>query len=699
MKATRFRVQNFRNVDDSGWIPLEAVTAFVGRNESGKTTLLKALHKFNPGSPEAYNPQREFPRDRYTSDYIKSRSSDRRWPVCSVKFDLSDDDRAEIDKLGGDDQVVPESVVATRYYGGQITFEYEPALTVGVVSPESMLAALETFATNAGQLEVEEGEPEGAATAQPAELVSWARGLQERLRADDDLSSDVGVQCLTDLLEGADARTQQSTEALIEELRGVAQPSLERAKRNLMARQIDSPLESRLPVFIYFEDYGILDSAIWLPSFLRDLERDPTAARVRTINAMFSHVGLDPAEIARLGTPQSTRMRAQGEEPTRAQMEADQEGIERRAILLNAASTDISRRFSEWWSQRRHKIRYHADGEYFRIWIADELRPDVEIELESRSKGFQWFLSFYLVFLVESEDGHKDAILLLDEPGLHLHPTAQQELIGFFETLSETNQIAYTTHSPFLIDGEHLHRVRPVTEDESGHSTVTTEEWPENRDTIFPLQAAAGYAMIQSLFAHRKNVLVEGLSDFYYLHALSQQCSATGRATLPEDIYITPCGGVRNVSRLASLFLGHDARPLVILDGDDAGRARQNALLRDLYAGHDLGIVMLDDVLGRPGQEVEIEDILGDEVLLDGLGALIGEAISLADDDPAASLPSRAEAAAQRQGAELPEHWKAAVARHLVSSWAERRMTLPDDVLDRAAVMFAEINRRFDALD
>jgi AAA15 family ATPase/GTPase len=46
-------VQNFRNVDDSDWIGLERVTAFVGRNESGTTTLFKALHEFNPATPES----------------------------------------------------------------------------------------------------------------------------------------------------------------------------------------------------------------------------------------------------------------------------------------------------------------------------------------------------------------------------------------------------------------------------------------------------------------------------------------------------------------------------------------------------------------------------------------------------------------------------------------------------------------------
>ncbi len=49
-----FKVTNFRNIDDSGWIPMERVTALVGRNESGKTALLKALHEFNAASQEPF---------------------------------------------------------------------------------------------------------------------------------------------------------------------------------------------------------------------------------------------------------------------------------------------------------------------------------------------------------------------------------------------------------------------------------------------------------------------------------------------------------------------------------------------------------------------------------------------------------------------------------------------------------------------
>lgn len=60
LRAVRYRVENFRNIDDSGWISLERVTAFVGRNESGKTALLKALHKFNPAIAEPYSHSANF---------------------------------------------------------------------------------------------------------------------------------------------------------------------------------------------------------------------------------------------------------------------------------------------------------------------------------------------------------------------------------------------------------------------------------------------------------------------------------------------------------------------------------------------------------------------------------------------------------------------------------------------------------------
>ena len=552
MKAIRFRVQNFRNIDDSDWITLEKITAFVGRNESGKTSLLKALHKFNPAMQEPYDAQREFPRDRYTSDYVSSGSKGEDWPVCSVEFDISEELRIEIGKLLEENGESPQKVTATRYYDGTLKLEYAPEIEEKPLSPEPVLSALDAFAKSARRLEAPDADEEEATAEQRTELISWATEWRDAFKDEDDLRSNEEAERLARLSDEVETWSNPQTADMVETLQDAVAPVLDAAKKLSVLDQIDEMITSNLPVLIYFENYGILDSAIWLPRFLEDLEQNVTHPRVRTVNAMFKHVGLNPRDIAELGDGEARRMQEQGDEPTPEQIATDQQRMEERAIKLNSASIDISNKFSKWWPQRRHKIRYHADGDLFRIWVTDNLREDVEIEFEARSKGFQWFFSFYLVFLVESDDGHKDAILLLDEPGLHLHPTAQQGLIAFFERLSEKNQLAYTTHSPFLIDGEHLHRIRPVKEDDTGHSRITAETWPEDRETIFPLQAAAGYAMLRELFQHRKNVLVEGMTDFYYLQALSQQCAKSGRMSLSDDIYIGISSIWLDISSLSS---------------------------------------------------------------------------------------------------------------------------------------------------
>lgn len=691
LTATQFQVLNYRNIDDSGWIPLERVTAFVGRNEAGKTALLKALHKFNPATEEPYNAQREFPRDRFTAEYRDGGD----WPVCRVEFELSPEFRTELgERLNG--AGIPQKAILTRYYDGSLEYEYDTEVSDDPVDPAELVTALDRFAKGARRLAAPAEEQEETTQALRTKLAKWADGKKDAAGKLQDLRTEKGVQLLGQVRQESNAHAQPASADLVETLQAALDDLRGRAETPPIPQQLDEAIEEELPVFIYFENYGILDSAVYLPRFLEDLAVGPEEPRVRTINAMFKHVQLTAQEISDLGREEAEEAKAAGQPVTPEMIARDQERKELRSVKLNSASLDISKKFSKWFGQRRHKIRYQADGPYFRIWVSDDRRPDVDIELESRSKGFQWFFSFYLVFLVESDEGHKDAILLLDEPGLHLHPTAQQELMSFFETLSEDNPIVYTTHSPFLIDGERIHRIRPVTEDETGHSRISVDSWPEDRETIFPLQAAAGYAMVRGLFQHKKNVLVEGMSDYLYLHALNLLCYALGRQGLPEDIYITPCGGTKLVGHIASLFLGQDVRPVVLLDGDDAGRARRDALMKELYAGHEKAVLMLSDVLGQ--EECETEDIIGEATILPVLKDVAGKKFTLNQDDRGkGSLVAQIKSAAERHGVGLPDGWKPEVARRIVVAWstADPR-DMPTDILDRAEALFTELTGHFD---
>lgn len=690
MRALAFRVQNYRNVEDSGWIGLDRVTALVGRNESGKTTLLKALHKFNPATAEPYNGQRDFPRDRFTTEFRNPAD----WPVCSVEFALEGTVADVVAGILGGADAVPKKATCTRYYDGRLTVAFEPEVPTKAVLADPIMTALTAFSRAARRLEAPSPDAEEATKAERAALLDWASGWREKLKGAADLRGEAGLGSLTTLKHEIDSRSSPRTAEMLDDLNEPVEAALDDAKQPDPAAAARAAVAASIPVFIYFENYGILDSAVWLPRFVDDEKRTPNDARIRTINAMFRHVGLSAEDLKALGVERAAQARQQGQPVTPAIEADDQRRKEERAIKLSSASSAITRKFGEWWSQRRHRIRYDADGDFFRIWVSDNRRPDVEIELESRSKGFQWFLSFYLVFLVESDDGHKDAILLLDEPGLNLHPTAQQELIAFLENLSSRNQLIYSTHSPFLIDGQNLQRIRPVVEGDDGHSRVSPPGmWPQDRETIFPLQAAAGYAMLRGLLTHHDNVLVEGMTDYYLLRALSDHCRKAGLKTLPESMHIVPCGGVPMVGKLASLFLGEGARALVLLDGDKAGRDAKASLYRDLYRGNESAVLLLDEVLG--GTDMEIEDIIGEEVFLAAVNAALGLSLTLEPEDRATGGASKVVGAtAKRLGVQMPDGWKVTAILHLVREWAEGREAPAADAMQRAAKLFAALQAR-----
>ena len=301
MKAIRFRVQNFRNIDDSDWIALEKVTAFVGRNESGKTSLLKALHKFNPATPEPYDPQREFPRDRYARDYVSNGSNGEDWPVCSVEFEIPEELQIEIGELLEEDGKPPEKVTATRYYDDSLKFEYSSTIEEEPLAPEPVLNALEAFASSARRLEAPNPSQEEYTAQQRTELANWATGWKDKLKVVVNLRGDEGANLLTELRMDVEHWSNPQTADMIEALQQAVEPVLDVAKKGQVIDQIDEKIKHNLPVLIYFENYGILDSAIWLPRFIDDLNRDPNDSRVRTINAMFKYVGLDSKEITALG--------------------------------------------------------------------------------------------------------------------------------------------------------------------------------------------------------------------------------------------------------------------------------------------------------------------------------------------------------------------------------------------------------------
>lgn len=90
-----------------------------------------------------------------------------------------------------------------------------------------------------------------------------------------------------------------------------------------------------------------------------------------------------------------------------------------------------------------------AFGDKLNLIIRDS--SDKSFSINERSPGFQYYFSFLVNKLYTKKvSGNKNNIILLDEPGHSLHPKGAKDLLKSFDEISESSQILYTTHNPFL---------------------------------------------------------------------------------------------------------------------------------------------------------------------------------------------------------------------------------------------------------
>jgi hypothetical protein len=95
---------------------------------------------------------------------------------------------------------------------------------------------------------------------------------------------------------------------------------------------------------------------------------------------MFKHVGLSAQEVMELGREEAAEAKQANQDVTIEMITRDQQRKELRSVKLNSASRDLTGRFAKWFGrQHRHNIRYGVDGNYFRIWVSDDRRPDLEL--------------------------------------------------------------------------------------------------------------------------------------------------------------------------------------------------------------------------------------------------------------------------------------------------------------------------------
>ena len=451
MKLVRYQVSNFRSVKDSGWIDAGEVTALIGVNESGKTNLLLPLWKLSPARDGEIQPTSDYPKRMFG----EIREEPRIHRFIKAEFETNDL-AVKLASASGISKEKLDLVQVSRYYDGHYSLTFPNHIAKNKVDSDEVQSSIDSLGTS-----IEATAPMKQEEWLKAAILEFIRKF--KCEAED---AEWSIKRLTNaneslkkLLPDSPAKTSILVPRLrqtIEDFEGwmheISAPAPE-DREGVLELVIES-----LPKFVYYSNYGNLDSEIYLPHVVANLKRTDIAGKEatksQTLRVLFKFVRLSPDEILELGRDFKDRSN-NNNEPSPQEIAAIAEKKRERSILLQSAGALLTEKYKSWWKQGSYRFRFEADGNHFRIWVSDDQRAE-EVELETRSTGLQWFLSFFLVFLVESQGQHEDAILLLDEPGLSLHPLAQKDLSAFFDGLAPTNQILYTTHSPFLVDADRL---------------------------------------------------------------------------------------------------------------------------------------------------------------------------------------------------------------------------------------------------
>jgi predicted ATP-dependent endonuclease of OLD family len=629
MKLTQFTINKYKSIQTQQEINIEPdVTVLVGMNESGKTSILEALAKYNYFTDDnayKFNDVQDYPR----SELKKYQKSGEEVEVVRCSFILQDKLLKEIKE-----DIGPNTLCFTEFAYGK---KYDGTGTFSGVS------------TN---------------------LKEFIKYKIEQYDVGQERETLLSLQNLNDLEKIKNEVSSAEAIELIEHLQSIVRLAYNWTNK-LDGYVAARWLKPNIPKFWYYDDYYALPSKI---NIHRLLNQQIDEESLKTSKALFELADIDIDEIIN---------------------STDYEAF---IAELEATSNEISDQLFNYWTTNNNleiefKIDTNSQNEKILDIRVKNKKHRVSLPLDKRSKGFNWFFSFIVWFSKIQGDKNSNYILLLDEPGLNLHASAQADLLNFIEDLSKKYQVIYTTHSPFMIDPNHLERIRTVVDTENG--TVIKDSIKEkDSNTLFPLQAALGYDIAQNLFISKNNLLVEGPADLIYLTYLSNILETKERHGLKPGITIVPVGGLDKVTTFISLLRGNKLNVVCLLDSfrDARGKQKVDDLIKQKII-KDKNIRFFHEFTDIEGGKSDIEDMFSKEEYLKMFNHSFNEYPDLSIEDLDPSIPCILQQINRRLGIERFNHFRPAYKLHEIASVTD---FFNDDTLDRFEKMFKQINSLFE---
>ena len=530
MRLIQARIQYFKNYVEPQTVSVESdITCLVGKNESGKTTLLQAIHRVNPANKaESFNLIQEYPRWRLARDRRQNPNLESEVEPITLTYVLDDPDRRVLSKnLEGEPPAGTHLVVSRNYAN-------EMRVRLAITYADLIAAGLAQYNLT------QDTEVQSLAQKAMQEVIDAAKRIQVDQKEADPPRAKAWGSLATYLRKWADLVSGITDSEALE------------------------PVTDRIPRTFYFSSYATLPGEADLQNLSRKIEQgEALSPSENTVVALLRHAGEEPEDFL-------------------------DEDYDSRKAELQAASVDLSHHAFEYWKQDTDlavvfdtdnvEVDRNQNGtpimhRLLKIQLRDDRHGGVETNFTTRSAGFRWYFSFFAAFS-EYQDSDEPIVVLLDEPGTSLHGEAQQDFVRFiFDELGASKQTLYTTHSQHMVDPTTYEKIRAVhdraTKDDPDRGVaVTLVSLTTDRDTILPIESALGYSLSHHLFlGSGQHLAVEGSSDFVYLQRMTEHLVAMGQVGLDPRLAMIPVGSADNMPVFVAL-LGRRLRVSALIDGD-----------------------------------------------------------------------------------------------------------------------------------
>lgn len=567
----------------------------VGPNEAGKTAVLQALQQIRPpaGVPN-FDALRDYPRALY-NNISTGKVDPSKVTVATARFTLEPDDLVDL-PLGYENAVYE--------YGRNLDNSAWHQIIGGSAVPRFDVGLSKDLTRMAAHADKKYGDSDGdQRPSAKLKVITDNWTINESITTPKARQLRTWLNEIVPYVDEADS-TEDDRHSRLLEIAALPDTNDQALKT----------LDSRRPVFVLFNNYFRVKPSIHLGHLATRIESNVLDDDQYDYGnqCLLKLLGFTSRELSDLG-------KAVEPNPSNGDaLQAYKDQLDKRSYQLNAASVRLTGEIRSVWNPNpkraeADRLRVQADAQYLKVVVEDDL--GVEIELDQRSEGFQWLVSFFVVFFAEAADKHENAILLLDEPGLSLHGLKQRDFRNTISRLAEKNQTLYTTHSPFLVGPDELDMVRVVEmTDRSQGTIVHTSITANDPASLLPLQEALGYDLAQSLFAQQRNLVLEGLTDYWYLDGTSQLLAAGGGMPVNDKIALLSAESAGKVVYYATILHANNLKVAALLDSDSAGdtATQQETLV------HRLGnknILRTKDAYTGVVTRPEVEDLLRETLI------------------------------------------------------------------------------------